>query len=200
MTKRTATTNRTFDAKDENTDTLGKRSKLICAYLYRNNVMCVAERNDNHLRSVVKIECGRNEGTAICVHSSDGVGHIFLTCAHVVQHVRNEWFIIDGFIILLHFEKLFLFFWQKTQSVILHHGGRVIKGAVIYATNKNVPHDIAVIVTGWTADITPCTISDTIPTVGEVKNTNRFIVIKYCLNSWGYSCYCYTYSQRWDIN
>lgn len=50
--------------------------------------LCVVE-NKRHLRSVVKIECGPNEGSAVCVHSYDTGGLLFLTCAHVVQHVRN---------------------------------------------------------------------------------------------------------------
>ncbi|XP_025411809.1 peroxisomal leader peptide-processing protease-like isoform X2 [Sipha flava] len=86
------------------------------------------------LRSVVKIYCGPNEGTAICVHFSDSFGHLFLSCAHVVQH--------------------------KIQKVILRHDGHVIRGSVIYATPKDVPHDIAVIISKQTPEITPCQISD----------------------------------------
>lgn len=40
---------------------------------------------DDRWRSVVKIECAGNEGTAVCVHSSDRL--LLLTCAHVVKHV-----------------------------------------------------------------------------------------------------------------
>ncbi|KAL5242321.1 hypothetical protein ACI65C_009731 [Semiaphis heraclei] len=98
-----------------------------------------------YLRSVVKIECGQNEGTAICVHTSDAVGgHLFLTCAHVVDH--------------------------KIQSVILRYGGHAIKGRVIYVNRKAVPYDIAVIITEQTkqtTDIIPCQISDKTPTIGQ---------------------------------
>lgn len=53
-----------------------------------------------------------------------------------------------------------LFFWQKTQMVVLRHDGRVIRGTVLYATPKGVPYDIAVIVSRLIADILPCQISD----------------------------------------
>lgn len=100
------------------------------------------ENDNRYLRSVVKIECGQNEGTAVCVHTSDAVGgHLFLTCAHVVDHTM--------------------------QSVILRYGGRAIKGRVIYANHKAVPYDIAVIVTEQTTDILPCQILDKTPTIGQ---------------------------------
>ncbi|XP_025198768.1 uncharacterized protein LOC112597064 isoform X3 [Melanaphis sacchari] len=64
------------------------------------------EKNDKqylYLRSVVKVECGQNEGTAVCVHTSDANDrHLFLTCAHVVDHT--------------------------VQSIILRYDGRAIKG------------------------------------------------------------------------
>ncbi|XP_008185200.1 peroxisomal leader peptide-processing protease isoform X1 [Acyrthosiphon pisum] len=98
-----------------------------------------------YLRSVAKIECGQNEGTAVCVHTSDAVkGHLFLTCAHVVDHT--------------------------IQSVILRYDGHAIKGRVIYVNRKAVPYDIAVIVseqTKQTTDILPCQISDKTPTIGQ---------------------------------
>lgn len=73
---------------------------------------------------------------------------------------------------------MLFFFRQKTQSVIIRHDGRVIKGTVIYTTIKNVPYDIAVIaVTGQNVNIIPCQISDRIPSVGEVKNTNYLVII-----------------------
>ncbi|XP_025198767.1 uncharacterized protein LOC112597064 isoform X2 [Melanaphis sacchari] len=63
------------------------------------------EKNDKqylYLRSVVKVECGQNEGTAVCVHTSDANDrHLFLTCAHVVDHT--------------------------VQSIILRYDGRAIK-------------------------------------------------------------------------
>jgi len=102
------------------------------------------DKSENEcLRSVAKIECGRNEGTAVCVHSSDNADQTFLTCAHVVQH--------------------------KTQSVILRRDGHVFKGKAVYATPKGYLYDIAVIiVAGGTADIIrPCQISDKIPTVDQ---------------------------------
>ncbi|KAF0766541.1 peroxisomal leader peptide-processing protease-like [Aphis craccivora] len=95
-----------------------------------------------YLRSVVKIECGQNEGTAVCVHTSDAIdGHLFLTCAHVVDHT--------------------------VQSVILRYGGHAIKGRVIYATRKTVPYDIAIILTERIIDILPCQISNNTPTIGQ---------------------------------
>ncbi|XP_060869680.1 peroxisomal leader peptide-processing protease isoform X2 [Metopolophium dirhodum] len=99
-----------------------------------------------YMRSVAKVECGQNEGTAVCVHTSDAVdGHLFLTCAHVVDHTL--------------------------QSVILRYDGCAVKGRVIYVTHKEaVPYDIAVIVTEQTkqtTDILPCQISDKTPTIGQ---------------------------------
>ncbi|KAL4084444.1 hypothetical protein QTP88_028262 [Uroleucon formosanum] len=115
------------------------------------NVCNEFEKNDGtgkdnrylYLRSVVKIECGQNEGTAVCVHTSDAVGgHLFLTCAHVVDYI--------------------------IQSVIIRYDGLAIKGRVIYVNRKAVPYDIAVIVTEntkQTTDILPCQISDETPTI-----------------------------------
>lgn len=40
---------------------------------------------------------------------------------------------------------------------------------MIYATRKNVPYDIAVIVSGQAADITPCQMSDKITKIGKKK-------------------------------
>ncbi|KAE9542995.1 hypothetical protein AGLY_002906 [Aphis glycines] len=103
------------------------------------------EENDKqylYLHSVAKIECGQNEGTAVCVHTSDAIdGHLFLTCAHVVDHT--------------------------VQSVILRYDGRAIKGRVIYANRKTVPYDIAIIVTERIIDILPCQISNKTPTIGQ---------------------------------
>lgn len=103
------------------------------------------EENDKqYLHSVVKIVCGQNEGTAVCVHTSDAIdGHLFLTCAHVVDHT--------------------------VQSVILRYGGRAIKGRVIYATRKTVPYDIAIILTERIIDILPCQISNKTPTIGKTN-------------------------------
>lgn len=70
---------------DVNTDA-GKTNDV--QFTACNHLRYVVEKND-HLCCVVKIECGRDQGTAICVHSSDSVGNVFLTCAHVVQHVRH---------------------------------------------------------------------------------------------------------------
>lgn len=51
----------------------------------------------------------------------------------------------------------------------LRHEGRVLRGKVIYATRKNVPHDIAVIVCRQAADIEPCRLMcDRAPIIGEV--------------------------------
>uniref|UniRef100_A0A2S2NPN0 Peroxisomal leader peptide-processing protease n=1 Tax=Schizaphis graminum TaxID=13262 RepID=A0A2S2NPN0_SCHGA len=101
--------------------------------------------NDNrylYLNSVVKIECGQNEGTAVCVHTSDANDrHLFLTCAHVVDHT--------------------------VQSVILRYGGHAIKGRVIYANRKAVPYDIAVIVSERITGILACHISDKTPVIGQ---------------------------------
>ncbi|XP_025198766.1 peroxisomal leader peptide-processing protease-like isoform X1 [Melanaphis sacchari] len=103
------------------------------------------EKNDKqylYLRSVVKVECGQNEGTAVCVHTSDANDrHLFLTCAHVVDHT--------------------------VQSIILRYDGRAIKGKVIYANRKVVPCDIAVILSERITDILPCQISDKTPTIGQ---------------------------------
>lgn len=58
------------------------------------------------------------------------------------------------------------------QSVILRYDGHVTLGRVIYATNKDVPYDIAVIVSQQIANIIPCLISDKIPTIGKTNNNN----------------------------
>ncbi|VVC42212.1 Peptidase S1, PA clan [Cinara cedri] len=94
-----------------------------------------------HSRSVVKVECGHNMGTAVCV-STGTTGDLFLTCAHVVQY--------------------------KIQLVILRYDGYVIRGKVIYVTHKDDPNDIAIIISGHNvANIIPCKISNNIPSAGQ---------------------------------
>ncbi|XP_050442300.1 peroxisomal leader peptide-processing protease-like isoform X2 [Adelges cooleyi] len=92
-------------------------------------------------KSVVKVECGSNEGSAVCVHTSNSVGHVFLTCSHVVRY--------------------------KTGPVILRHNDNVIKGKVIFAVRKGVPFDIAIILSEKTINIVACQISDENPVINQ---------------------------------
>lgn len=59
-------------------------------------------------------------------------------------------------------------FLQKTQSVLLHYDGYVIRGKVIYTTHKHDTNDIAVIVSEQhKVNIIPCEISNNITSIGK---------------------------------
>ncbi|XP_050525995.1 peroxisomal leader peptide-processing protease-like isoform X2 [Daktulosphaira vitifoliae] len=91
-------------------------------------------------KSVIKVECENNVGTAVCIHTSN-TGHLFLTCAHVVKY--------------------------KTGSILLRYNKQVFKGLVIYAVPKGSPYDLALISSIKSEDITASKMYCDIPLLNE---------------------------------